>query len=90
MRKKTNKPVMSIRKIRCKIHQVDKGDSRRSNVISSDSTVRGDGQSADQEIAKHDISYICSGVNAFAKYVLQIYDLRTRWLHHFHLCSGMQ
>lgn len=45
-------------------------------MIASDSAVRGDGQSVDQEIAKPDISYICSGVNAFAKYVLQIYALQ--------------
>jgi len=67
--RKNNRPVTSIQN-REGIHQVDKGGSRRSNVIVSDSAVRGDGQSADREIVKSDISYICSGVNAFAKYVL--------------------
>lgn len=73
---KSIRPVTVIQN-RVGIRQVDKGDSRRSNVIVSDSAVRGDGQSVDQEIAKSDISYICSGVNAFAKYVQRIYDLRT-------------
>lgn len=75
--RKSNRPVTLIQN-RKGTRQVDKGDSRRSNVIVSDRAVRGDGQSVDQEIAKSDISYICSGsVNAFAKYALRIYDLRT-------------
>lgn len=73
--RESNKPVTSMQD-RKGIRQVDRGGPQRSNMIASDGDVRGDGQSVDQEIAKLDISYICSSVNAFAKYVPRIYDLQ--------------